>query len=317
MGLRTRLRGINRRRSGSFAHGIVLMYHRIGPDLSGGGLAVSPSHFGEHLRALRSAFHPVSLAALVRSLGHGGLPPRSVAITFDDGYLDNLVEAKPLLEHWNVPATVFVVSGYVGSGKRFWWDELEEICLGSNLPDELELDIGGRLRKWKSAPEQPRDFFRGLREALGPLQGRERDEMLKQLWHLCGRMPSDFRETLSADELRQLAKGGLVEIGAHTVTHPSLTDVPSSRQVNEIRSSRLQLTEFLDQDVRLFSYPFGAYDATVASSARAAEVSCACTTIGDAVDASTDPYRLPRLHVDDCSPDELTRRIATVSGWTV
>src|SRR5581483_4093860 len=103
---------------------VVLMYHRIGtPGSPPGKLTVSPQRFADHLEAIQSRFETVPLATIVEGMRAGALPRRSVALTFDDGYVDNLLVAKPLLERFGVPATVFVVSGYVGTSKPFWWDE--------------------------------------------------------------------------------------------------------------------------------------------------------------------------------------------------
>jgi peptidoglycan/xylan/chitin deacetylase (PgdA/CDA1 family) len=77
------------------------------------------------------------------------VPRRSLAITFDDGYVDNLTETKPLVEKHDVPSTVFVVSGYVGAGRRFWWDELERICvLPRTLPQRLDLTTQHATKTW-------------------------------------------------------------------------------------------------------------------------------------------------------------------------
>jgi peptidoglycan/xylan/chitin deacetylase (PgdA/CDA1 family) len=72
-----------------------------------------------------------------------------VAVTFDDGYADNLLNGKPLLECYDVPVTVFVTSGYVGAGREFWADELERLFLQpGTLRQELCLAIKGRTHQW-------------------------------------------------------------------------------------------------------------------------------------------------------------------------
>jgi peptidoglycan/xylan/chitin deacetylase (PgdA/CDA1 family) len=296
---------------------VVLMYHRIAPPGSaGGGVTVSAARFEEHLLAARAHFRPLHLADLVQALTARVVPPRSVVFTFDDGYVDNLVEAKPLLERQDVPATVFVVSGYVGSRRRFWWDELERICLSPPvLPDRLDLEIAGEVRTWGiTAEAERRALYRDLREAFGQLDEQERDELLVELRVWGGVGQPGRIETPTADDLRQLADGGLVEIGAHTVTHPRLTALPRERQLEEIHGSRRQLEELLDREIRLFSYPFGAHDRTTVGCAREAGLACACTTRAGGVRPSTDPYRLPRLYVGDWPADELVER---VSAWLI
>ena len=94
--------------------------------------------------------HPISLSQLVQHLKTGSLPSKSVAVTFDDGYTDNLYQAKPMLEKYSVPATVFVCTGYVG--KEFWWDEIERLVMSSQADlYALRLQVGDSQFQW----EQP------------------------------------------------------------------------------------------------------------------------------------------------------------------
>jgi peptidoglycan/xylan/chitin deacetylase (PgdA/CDA1 family) len=289
------------------------MYHRIAPpDSAGGGVAVSPAHFAEHIAAVCDHFQPLRLDALTEAVASGSLPRRSVAITFDDGYADNLTEAKPTLQRHGFPATVFVVSGYVGSGERFWWDELERICMEpKQLPDRLELRVAGKTRAWTIDGEgKRRHVYRELREAFGPLGRSERDELISEMRAWVGLAAPAAVETLSFDDLQHLADGGLVEIGAHTVTHPRLPALSPARQLEEIGRSKQQLEKLLDRDVRLFSYPFGAHDRRTTACARKAGLACACTTRDGAVTSASDLHRLPRLYVGDWSAEELVGRIS-------
>jgi peptidoglycan/xylan/chitin deacetylase (PgdA/CDA1 family) len=292
---------------------VVLMYHRVCADGLPGGVSVSPEHFAEHLRVLRGNFTILPLGELCRLRATGTVPRRSLAITFDDGYLDNLTEAKPLLEQYDVPATVFVVSGYIASGQRFWWDELERICASpETLPGHLELSIGGVTKGWTTTSNgDRRPFFRELREELGALEESERQETLGQLRSWAGATTSATEvETLSTNQLEVLSAGDIVVIGAHTVTHPRLTGLPRQRQLEEIRDSTQQLESMIGRSVTLFSYPFGAHNETTVECAREAGVACACTTEAAGVRSSTDPHRLPRLHVGDWPAEDVVARIS-------
>src|SRR5262245_38128283 len=112
------------------ARAVILMYHRIADvPLAPWSMCVAPEHFAAHLLMLRQYAIPMSLNQLAHAYHAGNLPQRAVAITFDDGYADNLHHAKPLLERYGIPATVFVTTGYVGSTREFWWDELERVLL--------------------------------------------------------------------------------------------------------------------------------------------------------------------------------------------
>src|SRR5262245_13457331 len=110
--------------------GLILMYHRVAElPLDPWGLAVSPGHFAEHLQVLHKHGQPLALSRAVARLQEHRLRRGTLVVTFDDGYSDNLYLARPLLERYDVPATVFLVTGYIGGDREFWWDELENILL--------------------------------------------------------------------------------------------------------------------------------------------------------------------------------------------
>jgi peptidoglycan/xylan/chitin deacetylase (PgdA/CDA1 family) len=258
------------------------MYHRR--------LAVAPDRFEEQMRLLRERFQPIALADLVAGLASGALPPRSVAVTFDDGYRDNLTTAKPLLARYEVPGTVFVVSRYVGSARDFWWDELDDLC---RRPAAAAADLD----------------YRTTWERLRPLPMDERLGELDRLWSTIGGEPPGQTSVLEVDELIELAADGPVEVGAHTATHPVLPWLERSAQLEEIRSSEETLEQILDRPMATFSYPHGEHDDVSVACAREAGLSCACTTQPRAVTRETDPFQLPRMFVGDWPAGELEARL--------
>jgi peptidoglycan/xylan/chitin deacetylase (PgdA/CDA1 family) len=87
---------------------------------------------------------PIPLQQLVEALQEGKVPARAVVVTFDDGYPDNLHEAMPLLERYDISATMFVTAGQLGSQREPWWDELDRLLLQPGiLPPKLRLNING------------------------------------------------------------------------------------------------------------------------------------------------------------------------------
>ena len=127
------------------------MYHRIAvPNVDPRGLSVSPERFAEQVQPLRARRTVLSMDAFVARLRSGDLPHNAVALTFDDGYLDNLRQAKPTLETTSVPATVFLATGRIGTGEEFWWDELARMVpsrvepLSATLmvePGDLQIEL--------------------------------------------------------------------------------------------------------------------------------------------------------------------------------
>lgn len=116
-----RLRRVVRRVQNRLAPGgLILLYHRIaelGSDPW--ALSVSPRHFAEHLEVLQKLGITVRLQQLNQTLQSGKRPQRQVVITFDDGYADNLYLGKPLLESYEIPATIFLATGYMVQKREF------------------------------------------------------------------------------------------------------------------------------------------------------------------------------------------------------
>ena len=320
---------------------IILLYHRVAnlhsdPLL----LSVTPEHFLEHLDILRRRCCPTRLGALEESLNGKKRIRKSVIITFDDGYADNLVNAKPLLERYEVPATVFVTTGYVTQQRSFWWDELESLLLGKQrLPETLRLNIAGVSYQWQLSPcpdnnhsisghprwsvlqpesATPRQLvYRSLQQLLRPLPEESRREVLDELrrWANGGMIAAGQSVPLSVEEVVQLASGGSVEVGAHTVTHPVLSTISVDAQFTEIQQSKTHLEEILGFPVTSFAYPFGSRsdytEATVAATRRAG-FRRACSNFPGLVGPTADVYQLPRFLVRDWDGEEFSRRL---SDW--
>lgn len=309
--------------------GVILLYHRVvegPPDRQ--LLGVTPAHFSEHLEILAERCTPVHLHELQRPRGRR-LSRAAVAVTFDDGYADNLLQAKPLLERRQVPATVFVASGHLG-GTEFWWDELAEVLLDTPLlPTILTCRVGAVERTWNltDAAEAYRDWnvaqanvgdrgeaYKELCELLGGLDARERERVLDQVARWAGaerRARADYR-AMTPEQLVALAKGELVEIGGHTVTHPRLSALPLRAQFREMREGKTRLESLLGRPVTGFSYPFGGPpDFTLGSMAmaRLAGFRLACANYPGRVHRFSPTFALPRFIVRDWPGDEFERRL--------
>jgi peptidoglycan/xylan/chitin deacetylase (PgdA/CDA1 family) len=280
-------RGLRRRRRDVRGQAVILMYHSISrgrPDPW--DLCVDPDLFAEQVQLLRDRFHVVSLGALGEALLAGKQLSRAVVITFDDGYRDNLLVAKPLLEQQGLPAVVFVTTGYLDSGRDFWWDELEAVCAAT-----------GRAS-------------RPLWEKLQPLAHEERFERLDEMWESVGTPRPEPSLPLSTAELQRLADGTLVEIGAHTVTHPHLSAIDVSRQREEILASKTYLAELTGRPIEAFSYPHGDFSEETVGLVRSAGFRAACTTHSTPVALrKAETLTLPRVQVGNWDTGTLEREL--------
>jgi peptidoglycan/xylan/chitin deacetylase (PgdA/CDA1 family) len=293
---------------------VILMYHRVYETSSDPWeLCVSPCHFAEQLEVLSKNYQVISLNELVRSLREGQLPKRGVVLTFDDGYADNLWNAKPLLEKYELPATVFITSGSLDSPAEFWWDDLERILLQPRkLPKSLQLSVQGRAHDWQTTNSDERQLaYMAIHQILQPLRSADRDQAMGDLFDWSGvdqTGRSDYRP-LTTVELTQLAQSELVAIGAHTVTHPLLSVMHQADQSAEIAGSRTKLEDILGSRVDTFSYPYGNLSAETAGIVAAAGFETAVTTNDRAVRVRANPFRLGRFAVGDWDGDRFKDRL--------
>ena len=315
---------------------LILMYHRVAEACTDPwSLCVTPKHFAEHLEVLVKHGHSMRLQGLTQALLLENLPHRSLVVTFDDGYADNVHNAKPLLERYDIPATVFLTTGYIGHEREFWWDELARLLLQpGTLPETLRLSVNESTyqwelgeaahysedayqrhrywRVWEHAPNSRHVLYFSLWKLLKSLIEGDRRHVLDELLAWAGANPASrpTHRTLSLQEVCSLGQGGLVEVGSHTVTHPALSTLPVSLQQDEIRWSKDLLEEILGRPVMTFAYPHGDYTAETLTVVREAEFACACSTAANLVCRETDRFQLPRVQVHDWDGDEFARRLS-------
>jgi peptidoglycan/xylan/chitin deacetylase (PgdA/CDA1 family) len=322
---------------------LILAYHRVADVISDPwGLSVTPGRFARQLEIVRAEAHPMKLDELLAALRNGTAPHRAVAITFDDGYADNLYSAKPMLERWGIPAIVFVATGYVESGREFWWDVLERLLLHpGTLPSRLALHIDGtsyrwelgeavRLdqvacqryrdwRAWQDPPTSRHALYLSVWERLRPLAEVERLRLIAELTAWANSEAMFIADTdgtpparpVSTQEFDSLAQGGLIEIGAHTVTHPLLTALPSDQQRAEIESSKVSVEQMLGRPVTSFAYPYGAYGEETVALVRAVGFTSACASQAGVLDRNSNCFVLPRVQVPDLDAEEYARWLST------
>ena len=126
------------------------MYHRVAQKgIDPWSLAVTPEHFDQQLAVLKKHAQPLSLLELHQAHKKGKVPEGAVAITFDDGYANNLLEATPILQSHGIPATIFVATGYIEKQREYWWDELDQIFFRPvPLPSVLKFSYKGQHFKY-------------------------------------------------------------------------------------------------------------------------------------------------------------------------
>lgn len=238
----------------------ILAYHRIGDPEPERGIKpplfeATPAQFAQQMRFLARNYHAVSVQELLSALSSGQpLPPRSVMVTFDDGYRDFLDCAWPILQSLRIPTTLFVATGYLSERRRlFWWDELH-YAFTRTQRQELHLPAVG---DWSlRTPEQRNKALTEIKRYIKQINHHQAMSVVEEILETLEVFPDANGTLLTWQDLRHLSAAGLY-VGAHTRTHPLLSRVTLSEARQEIVGSQQDLYRELDQTWPIFAYPSG------------------------------------------------------------
>ena len=247
-------RSIQRRRPGPICQ--ILIFHRVNDDRDPFLGATPVSEFRAQIGYLAKNFPLVTLD----QVASGEFSQRHdycVAITFDDGYRDNLLHALPVLRELGVPATIFLATGYIETGELPWYDQLG-VAFKLSMQKRLALgDIGGpecSLDNQSDRLQALEQCSRWLRTVDEPTRLKSQCELFRAL-----RVPQVLNlpnMMLSWDEIRRMSRQGM-SFGAHTVTHPVTATLSKARLEQEIGGSKQTIEAKLQLPVKHFAYPFG------------------------------------------------------------
>jgi peptidoglycan/xylan/chitin deacetylase (PgdA/CDA1 family) len=275
----------------------ILLYHQVAartPDSH--GLAIEPEVFRSQLLELCRGWQPVSLSALAEAAVAGDPPDECVALTFDDGYLDNLTHAAPVLAELDVPATFFVTAEKLDAKRFFWWDYLEQlVCREGSTP--LTLRVENRVETFAMAtPTDRRVTHDRLYAICKSALPAVRDELLRQLVDSGAvTAPLGAGRPMISTELQAVCEFPRIDIGAHGVHHVTLAGLSADHLQREVFESRTALERVTGRTVELFAYPYGDVTPEAVEMVRAADYRFAVTCDPRGIGRREAASRLPRL----------------------
>lgn len=250
----------------------IYCFHRVTDVDVPSGLAVTTAAFREQLSSLART----GRASTIEQIAGSTEAANCFAVTFDDGYADNLHLALPILEEFGIPATFFITTAHIKSGDAFWWDQVARLLnAAKSSPRDrgiLELTCAGQKRAW--APREAEQLDEVHRHLVSWLQSRlpeEISETVVQLERWVGEAPDVAQDRpMTPEELRRLSGHPLATIGAHTRTHANLRFCEADRLHDELAGARRDLTELTGMETRVVAYPFGVWGADVDSAVTSA-----------------------------------------------
>lgn len=231
----------------------ILIYHQVLAEHD----PMRPSEptaevFDWQMRLLRDYFTPLSLDEALQRLQNDSLPSNAVCVTFDDGYLNNLTVAQPILAKYDIPATVYVATGFSG-GSNMWNDRVIYLFADKN---RQQLQLQGKkveLGDWRQRRQLAQQWLMKLKYLPVAARLVEVDNL-----YLENEAAEQAALMMGPKEIKQLARTG-VSVGAHTINHPILKVLPEAEQQTEILQSKLKLEQWTEQAVNHFAYPNGVF----------------------------------------------------------
>lgn len=289
---------------------LILTYHRVLPEADAFDRDdIDATQFAMHCDTYARYFNVLPLADAVDALAKGGLPPRAVVITFDDGYKDNATIALPILESRKLAATFFVATGYLNGG-IMWNDIVIDALRRSELSalDLGDLDLGSPAL---ATIEEKRAAIASVLQRLKYLPKEERDNLAREIATRARvEPPGDLM--MDNEDVLALHQAGM-EIGAHTRSHPILRAIEDDTAMDELRGSKADLEAIVKSEVTSFAYPNGRpgqdYDVRHARMAQEAGFRVAVTTAAGCVDSSSDLWQMGRVGVWERSKPKLALRL--------
>lgn len=292
----------------------ILCYHRVSPDTTTCSYpyrtsAVTASQFYEQMNYLRRHYQVLPLEEALSCLNSVTLPKRAVSITFDDGYLELMDAAFPVLRDLHLPATVFLVVEHVGTDLPFWWEEVtfRLYMLNKDKAAVAEFVTTAGLRTSGGWPGRISEVVDALKIAPNAL----REKCLSDLRALTEKAMFP-RMSLNWDEVRQAQSWGIT-FGSHSLTHPILPLLSDEALERELQVSRETVESTTGTTCRLLAYPNGDHDDRVRIATQRAGYHWAVTMERGRNTPSTNPLALWRYPIEAHHNSYLFT--ASLRGW--
>jgi len=288
----------------------ILAYHRVLESVDPESfrfdlelISASAENFREQMSLIKRKFNPIRFDELTDCIDRGRAPPpRSILVTFDDGYDDNYRVAFPILRDLDMSAMFFVSTGHIESGMPYAYDWLVHMVCTTSASDLAipEIDVAWQLPDSLDARRGSAARLLEILKNHSALVQESVMESLQNQWNM-PRVPHADCRPMTWEQLREMRDGGM-ELGSHGVHHRMLAKLPAQLMTEEVIDSKSMLDHNLGGSAQVLSYPvggFNAYDHAVVEATRSAGFRMACSYVSGTNRLQLDSsYSLRRLHVE-------------------
>jgi len=299
---------------------VILMYHCVLKDNDWQkqylqpSLVVSQRTFDKQMAFLSKHYNVISLKELVKILQNKQpLPSKCAVITFDDGWRDNYLNAYPVLKKYNVPATIFLTTSFIGTGNTFWFLHLTILLEEYKLTPEKMTNILQKVKSENKNSPSVNDLSDYDIEAIKGNSNRfiealkklDYDVIMKVIAYISKECGISLDKTikkkwiLSWDEAKEMSQEN-IDFGSHGQSHRILTKLSSSEIQKELISSKNIIEEKIGKECELFSYPNGDYNSEIKQLVQETGYSSAITTSGqEIIKEEQDFFALKRFGIHE------------------
>ena len=302
----------------------VLNYHRIdnidrpGFDTFRPNVSASVADFDRQMEYVSRKYRVISINDLVNFLkNRKSLPAHAALITFDDGYLDNYVNAYPILKKHGLSAVIYLATDYIEVDKPFYWD-LIAYCFFNTKKDVAELPGYGTLT-WTDQKSKETGMHTWI-ESLKQIPDARKQKLVERLPEILAvNIPAGYfqKMTFSWAQAYEMRQNG-IELGGHTASHPILTRITLDQVSLEVSRCKQRIEEMTGKPVLSFAYPNGQssdFNTDIATKVREAGFETAFSLLPGPVSYSSlkrDRFAIRRVFLSH--KDNFSRFVAKITG---
>lgn len=303
----------------------ILAYHRIldVPDENSFPydielVSASVAAFSTQMKYVKENYKPTTFATLLQYLDRGKVPPPgTLIVTFDDGFADNYYNAFPVLRQFDIPATIFLSTGYIDNQEMYWYEKLSYAVMTTTahsltIPELAVIQIDENAASRRSAL---RALMRHLKQVPDQIRLTVLDDCFNQLLPDHDHIADPRSGPLTWQQITEMSTCG-IEFGSHGVFHPVLSKLTDANLKYEMEHSKHRIGTMLEKPVQVIAYPVGgeeAFDDRVRIAAQRAEYRLGLSYIsGVEKPDKWDAYALRRLHVERYVDSEYFRAMLSV-----